>query len=1151
MRRMAFGKTGITARGVLCLGLLLCSGGFPIHLVGGEIVFNRDIRAILSNQCLTCHGPDESERKAGLRLDTEAGSRADLGGYFAIKPGDPDASELMRRIATTDPDDRMPPPELGPGLTASEQALVKQWILEGATYQEHWAYVPPVKPELPPVKDLSWVQNPVDHFVLAKLEEQGWHPSEPADRWSIARRVALDLTGLPPSLEEVEAFVADSSPFAYERFVDRQLHKDAFGERWARVWLDLARYADSAGYADDPPRTIWAYRDYVIRALNDNLPFDQFTIEQLAGDLLPNPTEQQLVATAFHRNTMTNNEGGTSDEQFRNEAIVDRVNTTMAVWMGTTMACAQCHTHKYDPITQEEYFQFFAFFNNTADSDRRDEAPTIELFTEMQKRQLSDWKEKAAELRWLYERPNDKVRAEQRGWEQRLTEPVVWQPVTPDSVTADSRKIEVGEDGAVVAQGSHTGAERYEWKADTGGLAATGLRLEVAAQAVDYNVSKVDVRFMPANPQQFEGRFVRIEIPGNRKILSLAEVEVFLGDRNLARSGTASQSSIGSGGVAARAIDGSTDGNYEANSTTHTATSRDPWWEVDLGQTMAVDAIAVWNRTDGGKGISQRLGGFRIKLLDEQREVVWEQAENAAPEPSVHFGLDGSRVVPLLAAEVDYSAKGFDPNTLAGRGKAKRSGWSVAGQSNEAHQLTLVFAEALPAAEGTLTVLIEQASGEAEEPIDRFRLSWSESSQLAELAQLPTDVRSHLTVATGKRNPKQSQRLQTYYRTLSPSLEPVRTRLNAVEKQIKDQRPFTTVPVLRELAMDKRRETLVQVRGNYQNTEGRVTEGTPAVFHPLPAEAPRDRLLLAQWLVSDDNPLTARVIANRHWEQLFGTGLVSTSEEFGSQGELPSHPDLLDWLAVELRESGWDLKHLIRLMATSATYRQSVRLTPELLEQDPANRYFTRGPRIRLSAEMIRDQALAIGGLLSEKKFGPPSRPPQPKLGISAAFGSGIDWETSPGADKYRRGIYTQWRRSNPYPSMTTFDAPNREVCTVRRPRSNTPLQALVTLNDPVFVEAAQALARRTIRQSGSLAEQAAWLIRAALIRPARPAETERLVALFEQAKEAFDGNPKEAESMATIPLGKPEFEADLSDLAAWTVVGNAVLNLDEIFLKR
>ncbi|MCH8047870.1 MAG: PSD1 domain-containing protein [Planctomycetes bacterium] len=756
----------------------------------GKIDFNRQIRSLLAENCFKCHGPDAKKVEGGLRLHEREPALAELdSGEFAIVAGKPDASALVARINSPDPDERMPPPKSGGKLSAADKQLLRRWIEQGATYARHWSFVPPQR-ETPPEKlsNPAWVRNPIDRFVMARLDAEKLKPSAQADRYAIVRRVSLDLTGLPPTIQQVDAFVADKSPQAYEKVVDRLLQSPAFGERWARVWLDLARYADSAGYAQDPARTIWRYRDWVIQAINSNMTFDRFTIEQLAGDMLSGATEDQILATAFHRNTMTNSEGGTSDEEFRNAAIIDRVNTTMQVWMGLTMGCAQCHSHKYDPITQEEFFRFFAILNNTEDADRGNEAPLLTTLSMQQRKQQA--------------------------------------------------------------------------------------RIEV-------EISKLE----------------------------------------------------------------------------------------------------------------------------------------KAP-----------------------AAKNKKPN----------------------------------------------------------------DKQIA-----------------------------------------------ALKKQLAAIKGVTT-PIMRELPAGRRRKTRIQLRGNFLVTDKEVTAGVPAAFHPLPEGSKPNRLGLAKWLVDKNNPLTARVLVNRHWEQLFGIGIVETSEDFGTQGEPPSHPALLDFLAADLMQQGWDTKKLLKTIVTSATYRQSSAVTPELVERDPQNRLLARGPRFRLPAEMIRDQALAIGGLLSDKRYGPSVRPPRPVLGLRAAFGGSTDWKTSGGEDKYRRGLYTSWRRTTPYPSLTTFDAPSREVCTIRRIRTNTPLQALVTLNDPVYVEAAQALARRMMAEGGKTIDaHIVYGFRLCLARAPTGAERASLTRLYEKALARYAKDEPNAKLIATVPLGPAPKGVDIKQLAAWTVVGNVLLNLDEVIAKR
>lgn len=825
--------------------------------------FNLVIRPILSENCYKCHGPDDGARKSELRFDERAKAlQPAKSGKIAIVPGAPERSEMVARITAKDPERRMPPAVTGKKLSAEQIEALRSWIGAGAVYEPHWAYVKPVRPTLPDVRQADWPVNAIDRFILARLEMEGLKPSPPTDPYILIRRVYLDLTGLPPTPEQVDAFVKDTRPDAYEQAVDGLLRCQAFGEHWARMWLDLARYADSAGYADDPPRTIWAYRDYVIRAFNSNKPFDQFTIEQIAGDLLPEPTEEDRVATGFHRNTMTNNEGGTDDEEFRNAAVVDRVNTTMSVWMGTTMACAQCHHHKYDPFSQEEYFQLFAILNNSEDADHSDEAPVKRLYTPAQKAALA-------------------------------------------CARNESQKLEL--------------------------------------------VFKAETQESLARAEQW-----REEFP------------------------------------------------------------LDLLWQYALGQL---------NR-------------------------------------------------PLTPAGAAYENISFS----------------------------------------------------------RLALDWiGQSEPLTEDQQVLFN--------------------EWYRRHIDPMLKQEQTRYAELEKEIAGVNP-NTVPVMHELEESSQRKTHVELRGNYLALGQEVSPAVPAIFHPLAKDEPPNRLALARWLVDPDNPLTPRVIANRFWEQIFGTGIVRTSSDFGSQGELPSHPHLLDWLATEFVSSGWDIKALLKLMVTSATYRQSSRETPELLERDPANRLLACGPRFRLTAEEIRDQALAVSGLLSRKMYGPPVRPPQASLGLSAAFGGSLDWKTSGGEDRYRRAVYTEWRRTNPYASMATFDAPNREVCALHRTRSNTPLQALVTLNDPVYVEAAQVLGARMARTQGSFDAKLTRGFRLCLARLPRETELKRLTDFYQATRAEYEHDPDKALEMTAEPDLLGPRDVPVVELAAWTAVGNVLLNLDETLMR-
>ena len=1143
---------------------IIGSGGLSVVSAADRRVdFTRDIRPILSNNCFFCHGPDEKERKGGtdgLRFDTGEGLVADLGdGKQAVVPGQPEKSVLMHRVRSVEPDEIMPPRDSGKKLAPHEIELLNDWIKQGGKFVSHWSYTKPVRPALPKVQDAAWPRNEIDHFLLSRLEKEGLRPSVEADKHALIRRVSIDLTGLPPTVDEVDAFVNDPDPKSYEKLVDRLLANPAFGEHWAQMWLDLSRYADSAGYADDPPRTIWLFRDYVIRSLNENKPFDQFTIEQIAGDLLPNPTQDQLIATAFHRNTLTNNEGGTNDEEFRNVAVVDRVNTTMAVWMGTTITCCQCHNHKYDPISQEEFFKLFAFFNNTDDADRRDESPLLSIYTESQKQQQSQWQAEIARLEPVLKTVTPELKAAQSRWEQAFPLKLAWKDLKPASV-----KSQAGVDAKIDDQGSiriAAGAKNDTYSIDVPLDSSTvrALRLQALPDEMlpgkgpghaggNFIVTKVSALITPPAGASLNGRFVRVELPGKSKFLSLAEVQVFQGADNIAPRGEAKQISVDFDGPAKLAIDGNTNGHYyEGKSTTHTAAGDAPWWEVDLKSVQKIDRIVLWNRTDGA---GERLANFKLLVLNDQHEPVWQQDVVTHPNPSAEFSVNGQRTIDFQVALADYSQPTFDAANVLNNKDPKTKGWAVGGSTGQAHSLTLIAKAGVEAPAGsTLSVSIEHQSNHASHTLGHFRLSVTDEARVEEWAKTPPAVIDALQIAVASRAPQQSEVISGHFLSIAPELEPVRKQLAAVQKQLTDLKP-ETVPIMKELTAN-RRVSKIQHRGNFEDLGAEVTEGTPAVFPPLPDDVPRNRLALAKWLIDDNNPLTARVIANRYWEQLFGVGIVATSEEFGAQGDQPFHPELLDWLATEMLRQKWDTKAFLKTLVMSAAYRQSSKVTPDLQHQDPDNRLLARGPRFRLSAEALRDQAMLVSGLLSPKMYGPPVKPAQPSIGLSAAFGSGIDWQTSAGDDKYRRGLYTTWRRSNPYPSMSTFDAPNREVCTVRRGRTNTPLQALVTLNDPVYIEAAQALARRIASHGGTTAERARFGFLVTLSRPPHEAELVRLVTLYEQSLAKFSQNADDAKRMATDPLGPAPQDMKVDELAAWTVVGNVLLNLDETLMKR
>ena len=1073
---------------------------------------------------------------------------------------------MIARLLSDDPDVVMPPSDSGKRLSPEDIQVLQQWVKQGAKFTRHWSYEKPIRPVPPPQAGKHRVHNPIDLFVQKTLRDKGLSPAKPADRYSLGRRLALDLTGLPLTPEEADAFANDQSPQAIERLIDELLQRPTYGEHWARMWLDLARYADSAGYADDPPRTIWGYRDWVIRAINNNMSFDQFTKEQIAGDLLPDPTTDQLVATAFHRNTLTNNEGGTQNEEFRNVAVVDRVNTTMAVWMGTTMACAQCHTHKYDPITHEEYFRLFAILNNTADADLRNEAPVVSIFTAADEQRRTDWQQEIATLQKTLSTSTPKLKRAQRAWEKTLQKDITWNPLVPQDIQSNT-PLKRLDDGTLLASKPRA-ADTYTLSVPlkSGTIKSiSALQLNTLTHKSlpssgsghgggNFVITRVQASVVPPNSVRPAGRFVRVVLPGKKKFLSLAEVQVLEGKTNHALGGKATQHSTDFGGPAQLAIDGKTDGIFTNKSVTHTAAATDPWWEVDLGATRTIDRVVIWNRMDDS--VFDRLANFNVRVLDKDRNLVWEQNVKRPPKPSTTLSLSNVRPLNFVKAIADYSQPGFAAANLIRTPGATDKGWAVGGATQKPHTLTLLADKQVDIPPNShLKVVIEQKSKHTNHTLGRFEIAATADDRAAIFARMPEAQLATARKPSEQRSAAEADSLSDYFlKHVAADLAPQRKRLAEVQEKLAKFKPSTSVPILKQLPRDKMRETFIQIRGNYLAKGDKVQPGLPSAFgleKYNSADRTPDRMTLANWLMDPDNPLTARVIANRYWEALFGRGLVATSEEFGAQGELPSHPELLDWLATELIRLDWDVRAFLKLLVSSATYQQSSIVDSAMLEADPDNRWLARGPRFRISAEMIRDQTLFVSGLLSPRMYGPPVKPPQPSMGLTAAFGGGIDWKTSTGEDKFRRGIYTTWRRSNPYPSMVAFDAPTRQVCTVRRSRTNTPLQALVTLNDPVYIEAAQALARKSVRGKKNVRDIAQSAFRACLVRPAGEQEIDSLTALFERARAKFATDTAAAEKMATQPIGPLPEGTTAVDMAAWTVVCNVILNLDEMFLKR
>ena len=1127
--------------------------------------FAREIRPILAKKCFACHGPDDEQRQAGLRLDLRDGAIATLeSGIIAVVPGKSGESELVRRITTSDDAERMPPADSGIVLDPPQVELLKRWIDQGASYAPHWAFVKPARPMLPAVQQKDWPKIGLDYFVLAKLEQNGLAPSPRADKYTLIRRASLDLRGLPPTPQEVDEFVSDANPRAYEMLLDRLMADPAYGERWARMWLDQARYADSRGYGSDPLRpNAWRYRDWVIDAFNANQPYDQFTIEQIAGDLLPSATLDQKVATGFHRNTMTNTEGGTDDEEFRVAAVKDRVDTTMVVWMGLTMGCAKCHTHKFDPISHKEYYSFYAIFNQTADSDKGDDAPFISAPTAEYEAKVKVIEAQIAEVKAKLDADTPELAGERAKWEESLGVAAQWQPLDfSEMKSAGNATLTKRDDGSILVSGERPATDTYTLSARTDLAGITAFRLEAIpddslpgkgsgrSDNGNFVLSRFAVTAQDAEKvsQPISGRFVRIELPGEGKWLHLAEVQAFSGSENVALQGVATQSSVDFDGPPNLAIDGNTSGDYfGAKSTFHTKQEDNPWWEVDLGAAKPIERIVVWNRTDGGT--ADRLSGYRIQLLDAERKVVWQQEPPGIPSPTSEFSPSGVATVTLSQAAADYSQPEFAVESALKPADVSKNGWGVGPKMAEPHEAIFVAAALLSGHKPTLlTFTLEHKFHMPQHTLGRFRLSVTSDKSVLKRLKVPAEILAIVDLPADKRTPEQATKLAAHYRTIAPSLKPLRDEIANFEKS---KPPMPTVPVMEELAPDKRRESYVMLKGNFLSKGEAVEPALPGAFHQLAPEMPRDRLTVAKWLVHPENPLTARVAVNRFWGQLFGAGIVETQEDFGIQGELPSNQELLDWLAVEFVELKWDVKALLKTIMLSETYCQSSRVSPESLAKDPVNRLLSRGPRFRLEAEMVRDQALALSGLLSHKMKGPSVYPPQPEGLWQAAFNGERTWPTSTGEDRYRRGLYTFWRRTIPYPSMATFDAPSREVCALRRIRTNTPLQAFVTMNDPAYVEASQALARRILTDGGNTtSERAAWALKLCLARPATQPQIDAVIALYESELAHFQSDAAAAEKLATEPLGKLPNGMIAAEAAAWTVVANVLLNMDGVLMK-
>ena len=1017
-------------------------GGATPAAAARTVDYGRDIRSILSDKCFACHGPDDGTRKGKLRLDNRRDATAPAAsGESAIVPGDIENSELIWRITTDDVADRMPPAKTGKPLTADEIQKLTTWIEEGAEYAGHWAFNPPVRPDAPEVSRSEWARNPIDAWVLKKLEAEGLSPSPEADKTTLIRRLSLDLIGLPPTIAEVDAFLADTRDDAYDRLVDRLLASPHYGERWGRIWLDAARYADSDGYEKDKPRAVHFYRDWVVGALNRDLPYDQFIIDQIAGDLLPNPSQDQLVATGFLRNSMINEEGGVDPEQFRMEAMFDRMDAIGKSVLGLTIQGAQCHTHKFDPISHEEYHRMFALLNNANEASAAVYSPDEEMKRADLIRSIHE-----AEAKLRSDHPDwlDRMRRWEEAERQRGPD---WRIVRTDTDAniGSGQKHAMLEDGSILASGYAPTLHEDRFTALEPVPSVSAVRLELLN----------DPSLPVSGPgRSFKGLFALTEF----------HVEVAPADKPNERR--------------------------EVKIVKATADANPPETELE----------PIFD--DRSK--RRRVTGPIEFAIDGKDETAW--------------GIDvgpGRRNVPRNAVFVLEEPVSFPSGViLSFRLTQRHGGWNSDDNQNN--------------------------------NLGRFRFGATDAPG-AEADPVPPRVRQILAIAPEDRTPAQTNAVFSCFRTTVPEWSEVNDQIEALWRQHPEGSS--------QLILTKRdqpRETHLLQRGDFLSPGEVVEPGVPAFLNPLPDGKPANRLTFAEWLVARDSPTTARALVNRVWQAYFGTGFVPSSEDLGTQSELPSHPELLDWLAVETMDAGWSLKHLHRLIVTSATYRQASATTPELLEKDPYNRLLARGPRQRLDAEIVRDVGLAASGLLDRTMGGASVYPPAPAFLFQppASYGP-KQWPEATGSAKYRRALYTFRYRSIPYPMLQAFDAPNGDFACVRRARSNTPLQALALLNEPVSLDCARALAARVLTEGGATdAERLVYAFRRCLSRPPTAEETDILLALLARRSQRFasgeaDPNELNGESVELPPSASPV------QLASWTVLSRVLLNLDETITKE
>ena len=1013
-------------------GLVLGVGGVTCALGADQpaVEFDRDIRPLLADRCYACHGPDESARTTELRFDTKEGAFTDLGGYQAISPSNPDQSEMFKRITTEETALRMPPVYSGLKLNSEEIELIRLWIEEGANWQSHWSFIPPKPPVLPKFTEEDWTLNPIDFFVLDQLQKEQLLPSPPAEKTVLIRRVTLDLTGLPPTPEQVDVFLADDSPEAYEKVVDRLLRSPAYGEHMALGWLDAARYADSNGYQTDGERTMWRWRDWVIEAFNTNMPFDRFTVEQLAGDMLPQPTLEQRIATGFNRNHRGNGEGGIIPEEFAVEYVVDRVETTSTVWLGLTLGCARCHDHKYDPFSQKDFYRTFAFFNNIPERGKvykyGNSPPMIKAPTRQQQQQLAYLQEELEQAQQNFKALEPELGLGQQRWENsfRKGQPLHW-------------SIEEGLLGHFPLDGNARGSRRPLSASVKGKRFKSG--------------------FEDGQPEYTEGKIGQAASFDGRRFIDAGDLGNF---------GFYDRFSLGA------------------------------WIYPEGGQGGAIVSRTPELEKQKGYRVALLQGKVHVNLvwrwLDDSIRVETERVLSPNQWHHIMVTYDGSRTSKAIRIYVDGKPEKF---------KVLLDDLNVSFKNQEPFRI----------GSGGKTSSRFQGLIDDVKVYDR-----SLSPDEVKVIATPTAINDIVRKPLDRRSSGETDKVRAYFlQKYAP--KPVRgahQRILYLEKQkaaLLELVPTTMVMQERESPQ----ETFMLLRGIYDQPGEKVTPGIPEVLRGKSNGKIQNRLDFARWLVHPHNPLTPRVVVNRNWQRLFGQGLVRTVEDFGSQGERPTHPALLDWLATELVRLGWDLKALQKTMVMSATYRQSSRATAAQLVRDPDNLLLARGSRQRLSAQAIRDQALFVAGLLVENIGGPSVKPYQPE-GLWKELAGDIAYNQSKGKDLYRRSLYTFWKRTIAPPSMMNFDAAAREMCTVRVSRTNTPLQALNLMNDVTFVEAARGLAQRVLAEpeSQSHSDRIARAFRLATARRPTAGEGKILLESLEAHLASYRSNQKAAREL-------------------------------------